>query len=484
MIAALEAKIRSPGGAGAADFEAFLADVETIDDMSDAGLRWAQGKDAHDLSELRKALAFCQLSVYPDGRRYLADRANHYPIETGECSLRVFKSLSPELRAEMLFQSEVPWCRFEEAVRVFNDGLIAVMIPRTSWFIPVLLASSDNAEGRITATEVQRFLSRRSTSGETIGESIFLGRTGLTRDAGLDLAAWHLKIADSYEKARQPSSAAMEYVSACEIALSVDALPSLLFGVAGAVRALEGCRSVGVIYQQGRRLLGLLDLRGLRLMSAHVALWLVSWLDHLERSPLNKVLRKNARRCLERLGLPVTPGGSVAELAPAIRHAIARRREVFAADKLRFGSYRIRFVGMRDPYAGIDFCEDAEQSWMLLASCHPAPGCDGIFDVVASETAAGVAKTRVHPQTQMPVVEDDLFQGLLVLDMLQAAGGDVPELKWRQFLEIAFRLREVSARHSRRSSAPVSQPVLADERPADADDATQSTWGLRRRHVR
>ncbi|VVE47643.1 hypothetical protein PCA20602_04508 [Pandoraea capi] len=483
LIVALEAKIRSPDGAGVADFEAFLADIETIDEVSDAGLRWAQGRDAHDLSGLRKALAFCQLSAYPDGRQYLVDRASHYPIETGECSLRVFRRLSPELRAEMLFQSEVPWCRFEDAVKVFNDGLITVRIPRTSWFVPILPTGANNAEGRITAGEMLTFLRKRFTFGPTIGESIALARTGLTRDAGQALADWHLKIAGAYETAGQPSSAAMEYVSACEVALSVDVFPYLLCGVAGAVRALEDCRSVGVIYQQGRRLLGLLDVRGLRLMSAEVALLVASRLDHLEASPLNKALRENASPCFERLGLPVGPGLSVAVLAPAIRSAIARRSEAFVGDALRFGAYRIRFVDMGDPHAGIDFREDAEQSWMLLARRHPTPGCDGVFDVVASETGNRVKETHVHPQTKMRVVEGELFQGMLVLDMLQAAGGDVPELNWLEVLAQAFRER---AGPASQSPAAVSPPVMLDER-LDVDvlsDATQSTLGLRRRHVR
>ncbi|WP_150669483.1 hypothetical protein [Pandoraea anhela] len=486
MIESLERTIASPGGAGAADFEAFLAAVADIADIADvpgAAPYWVQHRDAHDLRALRHALAYCQLTSYPEARRYLVDTIRHYPVATGECSLRVLQSLTPELRAEMLFLSASPWCPLDDAVKIFNDGLITLKIPRTSWRVPILPVCVNQARGGITANEMFQLLSTRSTHGMTIGQAISRGRYGLLREDGQALADWHLKLGHAYAAAQLSPLAAMEYVTACEAALSVDSLLSAVRGIDGALSAINDCTSVGVVREQGARLLGMLDLRGLRLISAEAALLLANKLASLACPALGEALRANARRGFEPLGLPTRTGLSVDELAPAIRRTIARHRGALAAGGLHFSTYRIRFDGLRDPYAGVDFREGAAQAWVLLASRHPASGDAGVFDIVTSATGARAAQTALHPQTMRSLVNGDLFQGILVLDLLQAAGGDVPALNWRAILKPALPAPTMFAP----LALPAAGPSTSGEMPCVAAGmATRPAFELRRRirHMR
>ncbi|VVE47007.1 hypothetical protein PAQ31011_04482 [Pandoraea aquatica] len=433
-IARLEVRIASPGGAVDSDFEAFLAEISAIGGSGDIGVAAHVICSAQrDAKYWRRQLALCHIASYRDGQKYLADTRFDYPVRTGKRSLRILAQLPNELRAAMLFQTDVPWCSPEHSVRLFNDGLIALRIPGTPWRLPILPACVTDAAGGLTPEELTRLIDTRFEGGASFSERIVAGRTGLPRHEGQALADWHLKIGEDYLVCLDAISkewATLEFVGACEIALSVGDWPRAMHALDKVWWGVVGCRKPAFVYAQCTRLIDMLDASGFRFTAAEMALGLAKELVGPEWVDIAAELRERAADRLAMAGLPAEDGLELDQTATAIREVMDRERPALRSGSMRFGNYVIQCEGMRDPYAGIEFLAASNQEWLLMARRHPTEGNPGVFEWVTSATALGASRTHVHPRSNAAMTEYETLQGLAALDVLWSGSGKAVASSW------------------------------------------------------
>lgn len=106
------------------------------------------------------------------------------------------------------------------------------------------------------------------------------------------------------------------------------------------------------------------------------------------------------------------------------RAAIGAWCTLLQSGDLKLHRSSIRFDNMQDRYLRNDFDPRENRGWGLLVRTECESGRDAIFDVVSCEAAELLQThgTQRHPTMHRQLRADDFIEGVLVLDILQAAG--------------------------------------------------------------
>ncbi|MFK0375705.1 hypothetical protein [Pandoraea sp. NPDC090278] len=427
--------------------EAFVADVTRIGGWG--GLKPLLAGN-FEVGEFRVALAECFLASFPVGQAYLVNGGRNFPIGshfrpgtssqslmhrligvpdfpvvTGERILRLLQRLTPEARAEMLLQTQDAARTASKSTSAFGYGLISLTIPGTRWRFALMPSCIGDVEAGVTAEEMERLQQTFVAPGETIRQSIANASGRAAPEDLRSMADWAWVLGVRYAAAGRHEFAADEFRDGCEAALRADAWGMAAINCHAALDSLRAFGSIDAAKAVGAQLIKMFEDRQLRLFAAAIRWRLADQIfDVWNRRETAEAMRSAATEICQARGVTTDVLVAGDGLDHEVRAAIGARCIQLQSGGLTLHRSSIRFDNMQDRYLRNDFDPRENQAWGLLVRTAREPGRDAIFDVASGE-AVELLQTRgsrLHPTMHRNLRADDFIEGVLVLDILQAAG--------------------------------------------------------------
>ncbi|MCE4059259.1 hypothetical protein LXM60_03440 [Pandoraea sputorum] len=427
--------------------EAFVADVTRVGGWG--GLKPLLAGN-FQVGDFRVALAECFLASFPEGQTYLVNGGRNFPaasnfgprtlpqglmhrligrpdfpVVTGERSLSLLQSLTPEARAAMFLQTQGAARTASKSTSAFVYGLISLTIPGTRWRFALMPSCIGDVEAGVTAEELERLHQTFVAPGETIRQGIANARERATPEVLRGIADWARVLGERYAEAGRHEFAADEFRNGCEAALRADAWGAAAISCHAALDSLRAFGSIDAAQAMGMQLIKMFENRQLRLFAAAIRCRLADQLfDVWNRQETAQAMRSAATEICRARGVTTDVLVAGDRLDHEIRAAIGAWRSLLQSGDLKLHRSSIRFDSMQDRYLFNDFDPCENRGWGLLVRTEREPGRDAILDVVSCE-AVELLQTdgsQHHPTMYRDLRADDFIEGVLVLDILQAAG--------------------------------------------------------------
>ncbi|VVE52110.1 hypothetical protein [Pandoraea commovens] len=427
--------------------EAFVADVTRVGGWG--GLKPLLAGN-FQVGDFRVALAECFLASFPVGQAYLVNGGRNFPIAshfrartsspglmhrlvggpdfpvvTGERSLRLLQSLTPEARAAMLIQTQDAARTAPKSTFAFAYGLISLTIPGTRWRFALMPSCIGGVEAGVTAEELERLQQTFVAPGETIRQSIAnaSGRAG--PEDLRSMADWAWVLGGRYAAAGRHEYAVDEFRNGCEAALRADAWGAAAINCHAALDSLRAFGSIDAAQAVGTQLIKMFEDRRLRLFAAAIRCRLADQIfDVWNRQETAEAMRSVAREICQARGVTTDVLVAGDRLNYEIRAEIGAWCTLLQSGDLKLHRSSIRFDNMQDRYLCNDFDPRENRAWGLFVRTERESGRDAIFDVVSCEAVELLQShgRQLHPTMYRGLRADDFIEGVLVLDILQAAG--------------------------------------------------------------
>ncbi|WP_157122687.1 hypothetical protein [Pandoraea oxalativorans] len=436
------------GGAAPEDAcEAFVADVTGVGGWG--GLKPLLAGN-FQVGDFRVALAECFLASFPAGQAYLVNGGRNFPVThrfrprtspssltnrligepdfpvaTGERSLRLLQSLTPEARAAMLLQTQDAARTASKSTTAFLYGLIALTIPGTRWRFALMPSCIGDVAAGVTAEELARLKETFVAPGETIRQGIANASARATPEVLRSMADWASVLGERYAAAGRHEFAVDEFRNGCEAALRADAWGVAAIMCHAALDSLRAFGSIDAAQAVGMQLVKMFEDQRLPLFAAAIRCRLADRIfDVWNRQETAAAMRCAAKEICQARGVITDVLVAGDRLNHAVRAAIEARRTQWQSGDLKLHRSSIRFDNMQDRYLRNDFDPCENRAWGLLVRTERESGRDAIYDVVSYETVEllNTHGNQLHPTMFRDLRADDFIDGVLVLDILQAAG--------------------------------------------------------------